>query len=246
MYLGSYFEPGGSLVVSSGYASPAAGTYCTDEDLALRCREDWLSVCPRSQVMAAGADGVFALGSLWTFTSASQDFGAQGVVAGGVAALTGPRTAPFYNTGSGELFAVAGVSGHSLSLRRLGKPAGQGAPPVTSAGLSSVEFRVVTLTPQIGEVSFDVEHFFGISVPGRPERDRSQLYDPTELREYTVLTTLRRAYVAASTVKGADFAAKLALITSDLGELTARLRLRWGTDGDTQPTTSVYAGRVRR
>ncbi|MFO0951535.1 MAG: hypothetical protein U0835_10355 [Isosphaeraceae bacterium] len=213
--------------------------YCTDEDAARRAPSDYALIVPAHQCLARVSDGVFADGSPWVVTSASTDFQASGVTAGNVAVITGPK--PWKSPG--ELLAVGSVSGHSLTLRRVGFADGTGHPP-GKGGASGVVLSVPTFGPQIAAASYDLDRRYGVEdlIVGRR---RSDLFDPAELREATLLTMLVTAYVDAS--RGtADptlasqggrpdvWSAKASTLRRELEALLSRVVVHWrpaGNDG---------------
>jgi hypothetical protein len=208
--------------------------YATDEDIALRASTDFSSLCPRDQLLATGADGIFTASDPWTLTSASIDFAAFGLKPGLLARLTKPTTAfgP-----SGELFAIQAVATGAITLRRKGQAAGVGQPPSPSGGLAGVEFAVRSLGPQIALASYDIDRRFGIDdcLAGRRSID---LHDPHQLREAVVLTVLSKQYLDQSRqfagrvadpseTPGDVYAAKARLAKAELDEVLDRLALKW-------------------
>jgi hypothetical protein len=208
--------------------------YATDEDIALRASSDFSALCPRDQMLAVGADGVFAASDLWTLTSVSVDFAAFGLTPGLLARLTKPTTAFGPN---GELFAIQSVATGAITLRRKGQAAGVGQPPSPQGGLTSVEFAVRSLGPQLALASYDIDRRFGIDdcIAGHRSVD---LYDPHQLREAVVLTVLYKQYLDQSrqfTGRVADqsetpgdvYAAKARIAKAELDEVLDRLALKW-------------------
>ena len=203
--------------------------YATDEDIALRASADFAILCPRDQTLAAGLDGVFDPSDRWSLRSASVDFTAQGVLPGQVVQLLGPATA---FRAPGEALIVVAASGHVVTLRRKGQPAGAGQPPAPASGLVAVEYLIGTLAPQIQGASVEVNTRVGVSalIPGRTAAD---LFDPIELRDAVVLTTLQRQYRDMSReASGANLdtlSAKALAVRSDLDDLLARTIIHWKT-----------------
>ncbi len=208
--------------------------YATDEDIALRASSDFSALCPRDQLLASGTDGVFSASDPWTLTSTSVDFNAFGLVPGQVARLSKPSS----NFGpNGELLAIQAVSPGAITLRRKGQAAGVGQPPAPPGGLTSVEFTVRSLGPQIQLASYDLDRRFGIddAIAGRRSVD---LYDPQQLREAVVLTVLYKQYLDQSRqfagpiadqagTPGDVYSAKARIVKSELDEVLDRLALRW-------------------
>lgn len=218
-----------------------ATVYCTDENIALRAWGDYMAVCPPSQKLAAGTDGVILSADRWTLTSATVDFEAAGIVPGHVVWL---KLANTFGS-NGEIYAVNAVDGDSVTLRRLGQTASVGQPPAPAAGLTGVSFSVLTFGPQIDVASYDANHFFGIDVIS-PTKSPARMYDQRELQSYVVLMVLKRAYAISLKQKAEDYALKLEQVSEELSDLTARLTIRWGSDGKSEPPTSIFSTRVRR
>ena len=216
--------------------------YATDENIAIRAGGDFAPLCPDWQKLASGSDGVFTAGSPWVLNSPSVDFEAAGVVAQHVVLLRKPSTA---FRGSGELLAVDGAAGHSITLRRLGTHPYHGQPPAPSAGLEGVEFLIATLDPQIEEASFDMNRRLAIDplIAGRSPTD---LYDLRDLRQACVLTVLSQRYTSETRGQQGDFALKLTEAKQELAEVLARLQLRWGTDGSDTQSTNWFSTRIVR
>lgn len=223
--------------------APLATLYCTDEDIALRAPVDYTNIVPRWQKLASGTDGAFveATGP-WTLVSASTDFAGVGLQPGNVVALTGPRS---LFPGLGELFAVdsVGVDG-SVTLRRCGQVAGIGQPPGVSLP-TGVTFVVQTFEPQIEMASYDANKFFGID-PNFPDRAPTNLYDARELRQFVVLSVLRRIYIAVDKETTGDYERKLGLVTQELADLQSRLTVHWGTLKQLDTPNNLFSSRLRR
>jgi hypothetical protein len=215
--------------------------YADDEDVAVHAPGDFAVLAPAWQKVAQGVDGVFSPGPSWTLTSAATDFEAAGARPGHVVQLRKP-TSVF--KGTGELFAVAGAAGGSLTIRRIGMAATLGSPPAPASGLSGVEFLIATLGPQIEEASFDLNRRFAID-PFIPGRTPSDLRDVRELRRACVLSVLIRRYAAESRGAEGDFAQKFRQAESELAETLARLEIRWGSLAD-RPSSSFFSTRIVR
>lgn len=208
---------------------------CTDEDVAVRCPEDFLALCPVWQRSAYGTDGVI---SGWDLSSLTADPLSYGVAAGAVVCLS----APLASFKRPELYAVSGVAANRFGLRRLGLAAGVGQPPPQ---VPAVTFEARTLAPQIEQASYDARKFFGVD-DLVPEKTTANLYDPRELRQYVVLTVLQRRYAGAEKDKASDYALKLEQVSRELAELQGSLTVRWGSAGDSRPETSVFSMGYRR
>lgn len=226
--------------------------YTNDEAIVVRCGTgDFPSLAADSDRLAWAKDGVFAPSDRWTLTSASNDFEAQRIHSGHLLQLTfGSTTA----TGvTSEWLAVESVAGHAITLRRIGKLAGEGLPPGPIAGLGGVTFLVKTLDPQIESASWDLNTRFGIDslVTGRAVSD---LYNLRELREAAVLTVLVRQYTALSRFSAESqtggavdvFGTKAKNYRQELTDLLARLVIHWGPTGTDRPPTGRFSTRISR
>jgi hypothetical protein len=242
-YFGSYFDPATPLYPAPATADPvpavALAAMCCDEDVAILDPIGFANLAPGSQDLAAGTDGVFAEGERWTLTSATADFAAQGVAAGCVVALTKPQVS--FRQPGGDLYGVAGVSGTSVALRKLGRASGVGQPPAPAAGLEGVEFRVVSFAPQVEDESTEVRRSYDLDDDARGLAKLMEAGE--ELRRLAALRVLRWAYTTTQALKDTDAEAKLGLWTTGLKDLTARLQLRWGDrDAPTAPPTGSPFG----
>jgi hypothetical protein len=216
--------------------------YATDEDIAVRAGGDFVTLCPPWQQMAAGQDGVLSAGPPWTLTSASVDFGSNGVAPNQVVLFTAPKTA---FPGGGMLLAVDTVAGNSVTLRRLHKDVGIGQPPCPAAGLSAVSFLINTLDPQTEEASFDIKRRYGID-ENIVDRTSSWMYDLRDLRMATVLQVLHDRYTAEARTDRGDFARKIALIKAQLSEVLDRVQVRWGPFGNSAEATTLFSCKLSR
>ena len=216
--------------------------YATDENLAIRAAGDYAVLCPEWQKLAGAVDGAFAPGDPWTLASASTDFAAAGVAPQNVVLLRGPKPA---FKGGGELLAVDSAAAGSVTLRRLGLPAGAGLPPATAAGLSGVDFWIASFGPQIEEESFILNRRFAID-PATPGRQPADLNDLRDLRYACVLGVLYKRYATEVRTPGSDFALKAAAIREELGEVYARLTLRWSAATVGQDATNWFSTRLVR
>jgi hypothetical protein len=222
--------------------------YATDEDIALRASADFAILCPKDQKLAWGNDGAFSPANRWLLSSPSVDFQANGLMPGHVCQLAQP-TAVFKPPG--ESYVVDTVAPGSVTLRRKGEATGVGQPPAPSGGLAQVEFAVTTLGPQIARASYELNRRYGIDdlVAGRRSSD---LFDPQEVREATVLTVLYRQYLDMSRGqegRGDTFAAKAQIFRQELDDLLARTVVHWlsvpGNVG-AAPPTSRFGTRLSR
>jgi hypothetical protein len=215
--------------------------WATDEDLAVRATGDFQDLAPKWQCNASGADGVFAAGPTWVLTSASVDFAAQGLAPGHVVVLNAPRP---YFTDTGSPFAVDSVNGHSVTLRRLGKPPGVGQPPAPAAGLSGVSFVSNTLDPQTESVTYEINRRWGID-PLLPDQTPADLYDPRTFQQLCVVKVLERLYAASPRSKDGDWSMKLREVCEDRRARENQLVVKWGALGSQAPPVTL-AGSVER
>ena len=221
--------------------------YATDEDIALRASADFSSLCPRDQKLAYGNDGVFLPGSPWTLNSPTVDFQANGLVAGQLVQLTRPSSS---FRPPGETLVVVSVAPGAVTLRRKGQAAGVGQPPGGHGAVTSVEFLVATLLPQIALASYDLNRRYGINdlIAGRRPAD---LYDSQEVRAATVLTVLYNQYLDMS--RGSSdqpdvFAAKAQNFKQELDDLLDRAVVHWvpATSGGSTPPSTRLSTRLTR
>ena len=187
---------------------------------------DFLILCPRDQKLVCGSDGAFLPFNPWTLTSTSVDFLSNGIAPGQIVQFSKPVSC---FKPPGEILVVDSVAPNAITLRRKGQSAGVGQPPAPQAGLTSVEFLVATLGPQIALASYDIDRRYGINdlIVGRRTSD---LYDPREVREATVLTVLYKQYLDMS--RGFEgqpdtFTTKAQLIREELRELLDRVAVHW-------------------
>ena len=229
--------------------------YCTDEDLARRAGADFTSLLLESQVLARGNDGVFDEADPWTLTSDGNDFGAQlpavGSTSGAAAAADALgyvgwlRKPASYFPAGGVLMAVAAVSGHAITLRRLGMAVNQGMAPAPAAGLSGVEFQVVTFYPQIEDASYGLNQLYTIDamLPGRAP---ASMADIRPLRKACVAMVLLDRYGDEARAGRDGNAEKVILYKQELSDLKAVLKLRWDVGFEDAPTTTLFSTRIVR
>lgn len=213
--------------------------YATDEDVLIRAAGDFAVLCPEWQKLAAGIDGWIDASAPWRLSSASVDFEANGVRPGHVIIFRKPIST---FRGSGDPFVVESVSGRSIAFRRPGRPAATGQPlPATT----EVEFSIPSLDPQIEVASFDLNRRFSID-PNVPGRAPSAVYDLRDLRSACVLAVLAQRYASESRSRDGDFPLKSSLVKQDLSDVLARLQIRWGPSGTSQPSSSLFSTRLVR
>jgi hypothetical protein len=222
--------------------------YATDEDIALRAAADFTILCPKDQKLAAGSDGSFSATNPWTMTSSTVDFSAYGLTPGQLIQLVKPVMA--YKP-PGEAFVIVSFAPGAVTLRRKGQLSSVGQPPGPQAGLASIEFLITTLGPQIEAASYDLNRRYGIDdlVVGRQS---SELYDPREVKDATVLTVLYRQYQSMSREAGEhrdNFAAKAQAFKDELDDVLARVVVHWlpvNLGGTKQSDTLRFSTRVAR
>lgn len=248
-YFGPYFgvAAGTTVAIPAGPGTQPARlstVYATDEDVALVAGDDFGALAARSLKLGEGDDGVFALNRPWQIDSSAVNFAAQGVAARHVLLLYEPA-ASFGRIATGEAFAVQAVSGGSCYLRRLGEAPGVGQPAAPAEGLVGVRFACLTFRSQIDRASYLANRLCGID-PAEPGRGPTDVTDLRELRDWTVLTVLKWAYSSMPKAENSDFATKLGLVSIELNQVEARLRVRWGPDGKSEAPTGPTHARVRR
>jgi hypothetical protein len=202
--------------------------FATDEDVCRAAPQDYVALCPRDQVRAYGADGVFTAGS-WSLTSASVVFDATGcgVAPNSVIVLTKPAAS--FRAQWGALYAVDSVAGGTAVLRNYGGYLAEGQPP-SPAGVTAVEFTVRTFAQQIEDVCYDlykswgIDPLIGLDSPGL-------LYDARELCRLCVVQVLVRAYTDAVKSDTGDYDRKLRRFQAELDELRSRVEVHWGNLG---------------
>lgn len=219
-----------------------ATLYCTDEDIAVKIGGEFIAISHDDQLLAAGTDGIFAPADPWTLVSASNDFGVQGITAGSVVLLRRP-SASF--TGGGHLLGVSAVTGSGLTLRRRGMPPGGGQAPAPSTGLTGVDFWIRTFAPQIEEETYTLNQKYNID-PAFGGRMPGNLYDLRPLRRACVLRVLLNRYTGLSAAGMGDYKVKADQARFELGEVEAKLQLRWGTTPGTPCYTNLFNTRIER
>ena len=213
-------------------------TLATDESVWIRSAGDYPVLCPASQKLAYGTDGVID-SNAWTLTSASVNFATNGVAANNVVLLDRPAsTFP----GAGEWFAVESAAAGVLTIRRMGLDAETGQPPPTASG---VQFTVYTFSPQLEEASFELYQKFSLD-DNIPNRAPTDAYDLRVLRKACVLIVLKARYLQQARDHSGDFWGKYQEIKRELDDTLEVIRIRWGTDGESQPTTSIFGMRCER
>lgn len=216
--------------------------YASDEDIAVRAGGDFVTLCPAWQKMAAGNDGFFSPSSPWILNSTLVDFAANGVAPNQVVWLTAPKS---QYPGGGELLAIDSVAETSITLRRLHKDNGVGAPPAPVAGLTNVEFTIKTLDPQTEEASFEIKRRYGIDET-IAARTSSWIFDQRDLRMATVLTVLLSRYVQEARGDKGDFPRKIILAKAALDQVLDRVQVRWGPTGNSAEPSTLFSCKLSR
>jgi hypothetical protein len=213
--------------------TPPPYAYCTDEDVSLRSPADWAAIVPRDQAIVRGTVGVIAEFAPWILSQQSTVWESYGITRGQIAHLVKPTTS---FKAPGELAAVEMISQspYGLRLRRRGLLVNEGEPFGPSPN-ESIEFNILTLRPQIQRASADLDRQFGVNdfFVGRRHSD---LFDPTELRDATVLLVLSRLYreqsrgtaVPGLTTPSNDvWGAKATAFKAEFDEVVARASVHW-------------------
>ncbi len=219
-----------------------APSYCNDEDILVRAGGDFATLVPPWQLMAAGADGVFAAGSRWVLTSASVNFQNNAVSPNQVVQLTHPKS---QYQGGGQFLAIDSVQDNTITLRRPYKANGVGQPPAPAVGLTGVSFTIATLDPQIAEASFDLKQRFGIDELVAP-RTSTWIYDLQVLRKAAAFTVLYDRYVSENRSATGDFQWKLGHIRNQREEAIAQLQVRWGPFGNSSEPATIFGCKLTR
>lgn len=181
-----------------------AGLPCNDVDIwSLYTEGDFATAVSKAERVAYGEDGAITGGS-FVLTSAFP-FATQGVQVGHVCVLES------YAVGSqtkaiGDVLAVTAVTAGSptstLTLGRVGYPAGQGAYPARGMTLTNIKVFVPSLVAQIAGQWQEVERLIGVNTP-------ADLVNPTDAKTITILKVLRWLYFAqARAVQGDSYWAK--------------------------------------
>ena len=219
--------------------------FATDEHVAIRASADFVTLVPRDNLIAYGADGVFSSGDRWTLTSATCDPSARGVRAGNCVVLTKP-TANYKPPGT--VFVVSSVASGSMTLRRRGQSASVGEPPGPAAGVTGVEFSVWTFAAEIEDAYDELRRRFGIDdlISGRRSTD---MFDSREIRQALVLTVLSRQYMTNARQAGTqadDFFAKAGAYKQELNDVIDRLTVHWKNVAEPAKVTRSFGARLQR
>lgn len=216
--------------------------FCRDEDLLIEAAGDLPLLAPRGAVRAAGSDGVIDPSTPWVLSSATNDFAAQGVEAGQVVILAGPRgpkpfptaTDIFGGTDSTSLYGgepfVIDVPDAAPTLRRAGLPSAVGLPPSRGEAIAAIKFVVPDFLPKIRAATDFVRRQLDYALD-------ADLTDAEDLRKLTVYAVLADLYLAATRSLGDDkdaFAANYrryqAMYEATLAALKARSRSGYQVD----------------
>lgn len=203
-------------------------TFATDEDIVVEAGGDFVLLTPTWQRLAYGTDGAFAAGS-FTMTSATANFTGN-LADGNVMWLTKP--ADTYR--GGELLIVDSVaSATSVVLRRVRAANGIGVPPAGGPGaLAGVEYRSLTLFPQIEEATHEISRRFGVD-PARIGRTPSDLADLRDLRTACVLMVMQTQLMGQLQAdQNSGWNVKYRNYSQALEDVLARLHVRWLSSAD--------------
>jgi hypothetical protein len=192
-----------------------ADSYCTDEDIAIETN-DFPSLVPPNQIDAYGTDGVIRLINPWVLSSESSDFLANAIRPASLVYLTQPEE--IWGPDPGEVFAVSGLDPadiHSLTLRRIGQPAGQGEPPgFRNADIVGIAFSIKTMMPQIRNATSEIDRNFGISSFLAANKDIIPA-DWQKINRMCINLTLANRYLSISQTTTAPGAIDVWLVKSD-------------------------------
>ena len=226
-------------------SAPLTTVYATDEDIAVRAGGDYVLLCPRWQKLAQANDGAFTAtaGGSWVLNSASAAFQASAIQTGNVVWITG-NTSTF--KGSGELFGIDSVTPTSVTLHRVGVAAGVGMPPGPAAGVTALQYTLLTFYPQIENASFLINRTYHID-PNVPRRTPADMSDLRDLRDCCVLMTIVQRLVAeVQDFRNGAWAAKLDNYRQSLDSITDRLQIRWSPNESVIPSTNWFSTRLVR
>ncbi len=215
--------------------------YASDEDAYAIGGADFGVIVPENNLIARGVDGAFSSGDLWTLTSASNDFTAQGAKSGQILQLLGPSST--YK--QLQFLAVESVSGSSCILRRAGFVAGIGVPPGPIGGLIGITFKILTLYPQIENAANDLNDQFGID-ENIPWRTPLAVYDPRQLRRLSILRVFYELYMSINRSKVGDFADKQKYWQTEYDDTLSATTIHWGQLGLQQGPTNRFSMRIVR
>jgi hypothetical protein len=229
-------------------STAVAVVYCVDEDVYVEAGADFWTVAPPGNLVAAGSDGAFAGGDLWTLLSASNNFAGQGVTSGMVIQLsnTAPTTGVKASVGpfkQPQTMAIDSATSNSVTLRRSGEVLGFGMPPGLSGGLAGVTFRILTLGPQIENTAYKLNEAYSID-PRFP--NYRTLYDPRIFRRLTALRVMYLQYANANRAKTGDFADKISFYHSEYLEELDTATVRWGPNAISAPASNRFSTKLSR
>ena len=144
--------------------SPFSTLFATDETLCLLARQDWPEIVP--DVLAEGSDGQPG-GTVETrfdfMSAAAGDWVALGIAPGMVLSVTGGGGT---STGQGH-FAIEAVGDGSesltLTLRRLGQPAGIGRGPALPPNESGISYAIRSAAGAIASATGQLRSRYGLA-----------------------------------------------------------------------------------
>lgn len=224
-------------------SGPLSTVYCTDEDIAVRAGGDYTLLCPKWQKLAGSNDGIFSSGTPWVLHSASLSFTGSGIGPGSVVWITG-NTTTF--KGSGELFGVDSVTATAITLHRIGLASGAGLAPGPPAGVTGLNYQVLTFYPQIENESYSLNRKYNID-PGYPGRTPTDMFDLRDLQDACVVTVIVNRLVAeVQDFRNGAWSAKLNNYQIELTSIMDKLQIRWGQDESSRPNTNWFTTRLVR
>ncbi len=217
--------------------------YATDEDVYVAAPGDFVLVVPKSSTLASGSDGVINPGTPWAFTSASNNFQAQGVTPGMILQLEG--TPGVFKRP--QTVAIDSVVGNVLTLHRCGFAIGQGMPPGPPAGATGISFTIASLYPQLEAAAFELDQQFAVD-PNLPNRQPGNMTDQRIFRRMTALWVMIQLLISENRSgddKG-DWEKKIKRYQDLYDTALATATVRWGPTGTSQESTTRFSCRLER
>jgi len=158
-------------------------SFATDEDVAEVARGDYPLLVEEWSTKADGDDGNFDAGQPWNLLSNATDFAVRGVEVGHVCVLGRGHAQRL------DVLGVAAVAAGSVTLRRIGQPAGEGQPPGPIAGATGRTYRFPTCGPALRTATLEIKRQLRV-------KDDAWLEAATDLRRAVVLYVLADMYDA--------------------------------------------------
>ncbi len=162
-------------------------TFCRDIDILKYEPSLFFDNCLEDQVLAAGSAGDLT-GTAFTVTGA--DFINAGIESGNV--LTLVSSADGSKIGSYEVVSVDSAEQLTVSVLR----ADDARDPIAPGDVTGADYKIVTYTQQIAQVSYDLTEYFGIQ-PGQPasEITADNVTNDQALKQSAVLAVISWVYV---------------------------------------------------